>query len=108
MMSMIIVGALIVFAIGLATKLVLDKKESPYRITLAEFAIAGAVMLAIVIPGTAWLGYKMAYNNAVTYEEFWGGQEVEAVWEKIHCDRDGAAAHTYRCDPYKVRVSYDC
>ena len=52
MMSMIIIGALIVLGIGLLVKLVLDKKESPYRITLAEYAIAGGVMLAIVIPGT--------------------------------------------------------
>ncbi len=108
MMNMIIVGALIVFAIGLVTKFILDKKESPYRITLAEFAIAGAVLLALVIPGTTWLGYKMAYENAVTYEEFWNGQEVKATWDKIQCDRDGAAAHTFRCDPYKVLVTYDC
>lgn len=108
MMSMIIIGALIVLGIGLAAKLFLDKKESPYRITLAEYAIAGGVMLALVIPGTTWLGYKMAFDNAVTYEEYWGGQEVQAEWKKIKCERDGAAAHTFRCDPYKVRVSYDC
>ncbi len=108
MMSIIIIGALIVLGIGLAAKLFLDKKESPYRITLAEYAIAGGVMLAIVIPGTTWLGYKMAFDNAVTYEEYWGGQEVQAEWKKIACSRDGAAAHTFRCDPYRVRVSYDC
>lgn len=107
-MSMIILGALIVLGIGLAVKFFLDKKESPYRITLPEFAIAGGIMLALVIPGTTWLGYKLAFDNAVTYEEFWNGEEVQAVWKKIQCDRDGAAAHTFRCDPYKVRVSYDC
>ena len=107
-MQMIIIGALIVLGIGLAAKLFLDKKESPYRITLGEYAIAGGVMLALVIPGTTWLGYKMAFDNAVTYEEYWGGQELKAEWQKIKCERDGAAAHTYRCDPYKVLVTYDC
>ncbi|MBC7997255.1 MAG: hypothetical protein IAF58_04905, partial [Leptolyngbya sp.] len=79
MMSMIILGALIVLGIGLAVKFFLDKKESQYRITLPEFAIAGGIMLALVIPGTTWLGYKLAFDNAVTYEEFWNGEEVQAV-----------------------------
>lgn len=108
MVTMIVVGSLIVLGIGLATKLVLDKKQSEYRITNPEYAIAAAVMLALVIPLTAWIGYKLAFANAVTYEEYWNGYEVEVVWQKIKCERDGAAAHSYNCDPYTVRVPYDC
>lgn len=103
-MTLVFFAALIVFAIGGVLKWVLDQRQSEYRIDWNEFGIAGAIMLVIVIPGTIWLGTTMAFKNAVTYEEFWGGYEVEAVWLKTTCHRDGACTHYYDCDPYQVKV----
>lgn len=104
MFGLIAISALFVFAIGAIAKFVLDKRESEYRITLPEFGIAGAVMLAIVIPATSMIGTKMAYDNAVTFNEFWGGYEKQAVWIKTECYRDGPCVHEYDCDPYQVKV----
>lgn len=104
MISLILIGALIVFAIGLAAKFVLDKKEHELRITWPEFGVAAAVLMVIVIPLTAWIGLKVAFNNSVTYNEFWGGYEVEAQWLKIQTSRDGAGAQKWDCDPYDVWV----
>src|SRR6185369_11585011 len=108
MLTMILFGSLIVLAIGFIAKFVLDKKGSELRITVTEYAIASAVMLAIVIPLTSWIGFKLAFNNAVTYNEYWNGIETQAEWVKIPCGRDSGAQHTYSCDPYRVRVSYEC
>ncbi len=100
MISLILIGAFIVFTIGLIAKYVLDKKEHELRITWQEFGIAAAVLMIIVIPLTAWVGLKVAFNNTVTYNEFWSGYEVEAQWLKIQTSRDGAGAHKWDCDPY--------
>lgn len=104
MFSMIITGALVVLALGFAAKYVLDKKEHRLRITWTEFGIASAILLVLVIPLTAWIGLKVAFQNTVTYNEFWGGYEVEAKWIKIKTSRDGAGRHKFDCDPYQVWV----
>jgi hypothetical protein len=104
MFGLIFISALFVFAIGGVAKFILDKRESELRITWPEFGIAGAIMLAIVIPVTSMVGTKMAYDNAVTFNEFWGGYEKEAVWIKTTCYRDGPCVHEYDCDPYQVYV----
>lgn len=104
MVTLIFIASVLVVAIGLVAKYVLDQRQSQYRITLQEFGIAAALMLALVIPLTSWVGTKMAFDNAVTYEEFWGGYEIDAVWVKIQCTRDGPCTHEYNCDPYQVYV----
>ena len=104
MFMLIFTSALLVFAIGLVAKFVLDKRQSELRISLTEFGIAGAVMLAIVIPATSMIGTKLAYDNAVTFNEFWGGYETQAVWIKTECYRDGPCIREYDCDPYQVYV----
>lgn len=101
---LILVSSLLVIGIGLVAKYVLDQRQSEYRITLQEFGIAAAIMLAIVIPMTSWLGMKMAFDNAVTYEEFWSGYEIDAVWIRTQCHRDGDCIREYDCDPYQVYV----
>lgn len=104
MFSLILFGSLIVLAIGGTAKYVLDRQEHELRITRGEFVVASLVMLLLVIPLTAWLGLKIAFNSTVTYNEFRGGYELEAVWVRIHTSRDGAGAHKYDCDPYQVYV----
>lgn len=97
-------GAAIVLGIGGIAKYVLDKKEHELRITRGEYVIASVAMLMLVIPLTAWLGLKLAFNNTVTYNEFRNGYELEAKWVKVKTSRDGAGAHKYDCDPYQVYV----
>lgn len=103
-MTLIFIAGAIVIAIGLVAKYVLDQRQSEYRITLPEFGIAAALMLAVVIPLTNWAGTELAFQNAVTYEEFWGGYEVDAVQIVTECHRDGSCTHHYDCDPYQVKV----
>ncbi|MBY0359532.1 MAG: hypothetical protein K2W82_16125 [Candidatus Obscuribacterales bacterium] len=109
MLSMIFTAGFICLGVGLVAKFVCQRfAGEEHQITWSEYIIAGVVMLAIVIPFTTWAGYKLAYSNAVTYQEFWHGYETQAVWTKIRCTRDGPCIHEYDCDPYTVRVSYDC
>src|SRR5579885_1215764 len=104
MIGLILLGSLIVLAIGGITNLVLHWKSHDPRITTEEFVIASLVLLLIVIPLTTWIGFKVAFSNNVTYNEFRGGYEVQAVWEKIPRSRDDGRGHTWDCDPYEVYV----
>ncbi len=104
MIGLILLGSLIVLAIGGITNLVLHWKSHDLRITTEEFVIASLVLLLIVIPLTTWIGFKVAFSNNVTYNEFRGGYEVQAVWEKIPRSRDDGRGHTWDCDPYEVYV----
>lgn len=108
MLTIIIFTSLIVLGIGLAAKYVLDWRGTRLSITWQEFGIAAAIMLCIVIPLTAWSGKQLAFQNAVTYNEFWNGWEKKANCIKIDCYRDGPCHHEYQCDPYTVQVPYDC
>jgi hypothetical protein len=106
MVLLVLLAAAITLAVGYAAKVYLEKTNSEKRITNKEFIIAGAVMLVLVIPGTAYVGRHMAINNQVTFTENWTGWETGVTWEKIKCERDGWCKRCYDCDPYKVE--YDC
>lgn len=106
MILLVVLAAVITLAVGYAAKLYLEKTNSVKQITNKEFLIAGAVMLVLVLPGTAMIGRHMAINNQVTFTENWTGWETNVTWEKIKCERDGWCKRCYDCDPYKVE--YDC
>lgn len=69
MFMLILEGAVLVMAIGLIAKVILDKTESQYRIDAKELGIASAALLLFVIPVTAWVGTKMAISSQVTFQE---------------------------------------
>src|SRR5262245_30756438 len=102
MFSLIIEGVLIVMAIGAGLKFYLDKTEAEGRIDNQEFLIAGAALLLLVIPMTAYFGTQMAISNQVTYNENWNGYELKANWYVTQCSEDGPCVHEYDCDPYDV------
>jgi hypothetical protein len=94
--------------IGLAAKLLLDWLNTEAEITWTEFAV-GSVVIGIVFSvlgvNAAW---NMAWNNTVTFREYWNGWELQAVEVPIPCERDGSCVHEYDCDSYTVRESYSC
>jgi hypothetical protein len=94
---------------GLATKYVLDQQYNTTKsITWYEFAIAVTAIFLVIGPSVAWLGWKIARDNAVTYNEYQNGWELKAIKTDIPCTRDGSCVHDYSCDPYVVMVSYSC
>jgi hypothetical protein len=107
MFLLIIYGAVIVMALGLIAKLVLDYTQSEHRIYSAELAIATPILLIIVVPLIMWLGTKLAISNLVTYHENWGGYETSAQWIKSPCERDGNMKYYYKGDPYVVEWDED-
>ena len=107
MISLIIVGGLLVMAVGLIAKLYLDKTEHELRIDRIELAIASAVLLLIVVPATTYVGVKMAVNSQVTFNENWGGFEVRVEKIVTPCHKDGSMRHSYKGDPeHKTRTVY--
>ncbi len=106
MILLVLLAAAITLAVGYAAKVYLEKVGSAQQITNKEFLIAGAVMLVLVIPGTAYVGRQVAINNQTTFTENWTGWETGVKWEKIKCERDGWCKRCYDCDPYKV--PYEC
>jgi len=108
MFSLIVEGAITVAVIGVVAKYILDWKKSEYRIDNTELAIALGTLLLVVVPLTAWVGTKIAINNQVSFKENWGGFETRADRKTTTCQRDGSCSHCYDCDPYTVRVAYEC
>lgn len=106
MIMLVLLAAAITIAVGLAAKFYLEKTNSRFQITKQEFWIAGAVMIVLVIPLTAFVGRHLAINNQVTFTENWNGWETAVRWEKIKCERDGWCKRCYDCDPYQEE--YEC
>ena len=104
MLGLIILGTIFALATGFGIKVYLDRTQSEYRITTAEFAIATAVILLIVAPTVSYVGTRVAITNQVTFNENWGGWETEAIWTKQQTHRDGPHRWGYDCDPYQVYV----
>jgi len=101
MFILIIYGAVIVMAIGLVAKFILDYTKSDHRIDNLELAIATPILLFLVVPLIMWLGTKLAVSNLVTYNENWGGYETQAERIVSSCQRDGNMKNYYKGDPYK-------
>ena len=54
------------------------------------------------------IGWRVARNNLVTFEEYWNGWELAAVKQDVPCTRDGPCRWEYDCDPYLVSYSCNC
>lgn len=103
-----ILTVVVVILVGLVIKFLLDKIESNYEITWKEFAIGVAIICIPLVPGTVYVGWSMAKQNAITFNEYWNGWETKTVRNDIICQRDGSCGHSYSCDPYIVMVPYTC
>ncbi len=109
MFPLIVGGALITFLIGITAKIILDKKESEYRITGTEFGVALVIMLCLIIPLTSWIGVKVAIQNQVTYNENWNGWETAARVVRNSTHEDGSMRHYWietRTETYTEDETY--
>jgi hypothetical protein len=102
MFELLFIGSLIAVAVGGVLWLVLHYVKSDYKLTPIEMIISTAALLALVVPLTSWVGTKLAFQNQVSYNEYWGGYETQALISKTTCERDGSCVNTYSCDPYEV------
>ncbi len=105
-MFLVILAALVAIALaGLATKYILEYRKSTAQITWREYAIGMAISPLTVIL-VVWIGWSVAQNNLMTFQEYWNGWENSAVKEFTQCSRDGPCRWEYECDPYLC--SYEC
>lgn len=107
--SQLTLSAIIFFvllATGLGWKFILDWTQSDGLITWGEL-IVGALIVGIVFSAVGVnIGWKIALNNKLSYNEYWNGWELQAVENDVTCTRDGGCVYTYACDPYIVLVPY--
>jgi len=101
MFMLIIEGATLVVLLGLMAKYWLDHQQSSYRVNHSEVGVAAVVLLALMVPLSAWLGTKLAIKSQVSFNENWGGFEIATDWVKTPCYRDGPCRWTYQGDPYQ-------
>lgn len=94
----------IALGVGAVAWAILHFVKSDYRITSTEATIASVVLMILVVPVVDHVGAKMAFDNKVSYQEFWGGYEAAALRGVTVCEKDGNCAHTYACDWYWVKV----
>lgn len=101
MFSLVLMGIVVVAAIGFFIKWFLDYKEHKLSLDNTEFAVAAFVLIVFFVPLTAWIGTKVAITNQLTFHENWGGYEQRADMEVTTCYRDGSCRWTYQGDPYQ-------
>lgn len=103
----ILLSVLIAAATGLATKVILDWRNSEqHRISWMEYLIVLAVIAMVVAPGSVYVGWEIAKKERTVFHEFWNGWELTIQKEDVACYRDGPCRWEYNCDPYLV--SYPC
>jgi hypothetical protein len=80
--------------------------DSP-KVGPSHALLAAALCLAVLAPLSAYIGDKVAVNNQLSgFVEYVNGFESEPIWERVHCERDGDCANTYRCARYTVPVQH--
>lgn len=96
----------ITFAIiaGLIIKVILALRGGDTQITFGELFLGSLLISFVFVPITNKVGYDIAWNNTVTYNEYLNGWELQAVKTAVPCSKDGPCAHEYDCDPYQVEV----
>ncbi len=86
--------------VGVAVKLLCDAIQSAAEITWGELLLGSLVVIPILASITTLIGWNMAVNQKTSFNEYWGGWELTAVWDKVRCVRDGSCVQSYKCDSY--------
>lgn len=66
-----------------------------------SYTIIGTGISAAVIFFLFLAAWSIVKQDKLTYNEYWNGYEIQAIWDKIGCDRDGSCHYEYSCDPYQ-------
>lgn len=103
--AIIFIGTMIV---GLLWKVLTDWQQSDANITWTELIVGGVIVGMLFSVIGVNVGWKMAVNSTIRYNEYWNGWELSAVDGITACERDGLCRHNYSCDPYVVLVPYSC
>lgn len=101
MIPLILISVLIAAGVGLLIKLLLVV-YSDYEITWKEYLVGALAIAVVVAPLTAFVGFRLAKSNALSFHEYWNGWETETVRQIIPCSKDGPCKYEYSCDPYTV------
>jgi hypothetical protein len=102
-LTLIVIGLVLVLAIGGVVKVVTDRLDiTEGRITKAEFTVGALLCALVIVPGVTFTGVAMAKSSALSYNEYWSGFEVAADVQTIPCSQDGPCKHEYDCDGYLV------
>lgn len=101
MISLEIWAVLVLGAVGLIVKFLLDKLDSDLEITWKEYLLGMVIIALILVPSVNKAGWEIAKNNKVTYNEFWNGWELSVKEETIPCYTNGRCRHTYSCNHHQ-------
>lgn len=103
----------IALSVGAIAWAILHFVKSDYRITSTEATVASVVLMILVVPVVDHVGAKMAFDNKVSYQEFWGGYEASVSKQVYNCHESdvqggstGGCVHTFDADSYVVQVPY--
>lgn len=111
MLFIAIVAVLLVAAIGLIAKYVLqaaNRKGIFYeskQITWFEYGIAMAVLTAIVVPSVLLVGKSLSQDQKLRYYEMYNGVEVAAIVEPTECYA-GHAGESYGAGQSNCSYTY--
>ncbi len=108
MLGLVLIVGMITAVVGLVVKYFLDLSDTEQEITWLEYGLALGVILTVMLPLTVKVGWDMAKEANLSFNEYWNGWELQAVAQPITCTRDGPCAWEYSCDPYYVLVTYSC
>ncbi len=108
---MIVMSVLSAVAAGLLIKLYFDRFYKPNydhapTITWTEFTIGMLIIALIITPAVGKIGWNLAKQGNLTFNEYRNGWELAATADVTACTRDGSCRQTYDCDPYIVPVFY--
>lgn len=62
--------------------------------------LAGLVAASLAGPATWAIATEVMKSDEQTFQEFWGGYEMDATFSTQSCERDGWCRNEYQCDPY--------
>lgn len=116
MFAVIVISVFVAATAGLIIKFYFDlfdqwklySYKNHLSITWTEFTTGILIISLIIIPVVGKIGWNLAKQSNLTFNEYWNGWETQAVTNVITCTRDGPCRYEYDCDPYIVMVSYSC
>ena len=94
---------------GLMIRQWINNDDATYlQIDAKEFALGVFLIGPIIVLIVTAIGWKVAFAQAVSFDEYYNGWEKEALVSVDTCSMDGSCSNTYSCEKYTVSVPYKC